>query len=180
MRDIAATHQGGSDWLVVLCVGRQRGETEDLVDLRMKLRVDRAMLIRFSNCPKYHEREGFSRYNVISDRYFLADAVLVGLKGKRRTVAYSAHALQHPRWLLYWAGRHPPSKPVWHQICAENRLAACLAVSFLWRSNLSKSEQLRVLLEDRGRRHAADTSTFSSRSFFRLVLVLSYESQPQY
>ena len=144
--------------LLCCALGRRRDENlDDLVDLRMGVRVDReGMLMKdFQTARDILYANGKPGANTISQRFYLADAVfLVGLEGEDEDQLYTLlHALQHPRWLLYLGRRaFPPSKPVWLPdglrlgIDLQRALAdypfLCSAATY------QKSEQLRVLLED--------------------------------
>ena len=144
--------------LLCCALGWRRDENlDDLVDLRMGVRVDReGMLMKDFQTARdilyANEKPGA---NTISQRFYLADAVfLVGLEGEDEDQLHTLlHALQHPRWLLYLGRRaFPPSKPVWLPdglrlgIDLQRALAdypfLCSAATY------QKSEQLRVLLED--------------------------------
>ncbi|NMC29668.1 MAG: type I-E CRISPR-associated protein Cas5/CasD [Pelolinea sp.] len=172
--------------LLCCALGRQRSENlEDLVDLRMGVRVDReGMLMKdFQTARNIMNAKGSPDTNVISDRYFLADAVfLVGLEGKNEEQLHTLlHALQHPRWLLYLGRRaFPPSKPVWLpdglRLGIDLQRALAEYPFLCGEATYQKSEQLRVLLEDPqgGVTQRDIPQPFSSRSFSpRSVLVLS-------
>lgn len=172
--------------LLCCALGRRRDENlDDLVDLRMGVRVDReGMLMKdFQTARSIMNAKGSPDTNVISDRYFLADAVfLVGLEGKNEEQLHVLlFALQHPRWLLYLGRRaFPPSKPVWLpnglRLGIDLQRALAEYPFLCGEATNQKSEQLRVLLEDpRGGVTLRDIpQPFSSRSFSpRSVSVLS-------
>lgn len=174
--------------LLCCALGRRRDENlEDLVDLRMGVRVDReGMLMKdYQTVRNYLKADGSieEKDSFISHRYYLSDAIfLVGLEGKNEEQLHALlHALQHPRWLLYLGRRaFPPSKPVWLpdglRLGIDLQRALAEYPFLCGEATYQKSGQLRVLLEDPqgGVTQRDIPQPFSSRSFSpRSVSVLS-------
>lgn len=104
--------------MVAAALGRERTEPmDDLACLRMGVRVDRegTVLKDFQTAQKVRRADGSGTQDtVVSNRYFLADAVfLVGLEGDDELVARIQAALLAPRWPLFLGRRaNPPGDPV--------------------------------------------------------------------
>ena len=105
--------------LLCCALGRQRNEPlDDLLDLKMGVRVDQEghLLKDFQTARNIMNAAGKSDANVISDRFYLCDAIfLVGLESDDSDLLIRLQeALKHPAWLLYLGRRaFPPAKPVW-------------------------------------------------------------------
>lgn len=130
--------RSGVTGLICAALGRDRSEpVDDLNALRFGVRVDvEGTLLR-----DYHTAQGFLKANrpppgelasvathadllallskreetIISNRYYLCDAVfLVGFEGERTLVEQIHAALRSPRWPLY-LGRKScvPGRPIW-------------------------------------------------------------------
>ncbi len=113
--------------LLCAALGRPRSEpVEDLVNLRMGVRVEREGVMR----SDYHTTGGTHRQDdrygvagpgggvrsgaVLSNRYYLADAeFLVGLEGGPNLLQELDRALKRPRWQLSLGRKaFPPGVPV--------------------------------------------------------------------
>lgn len=110
--------------LLCAALGRERtAQLDDLVALRMGVRVDRPGIVRTDyhtaggNYPKVNARGhiiGRERNALISPRTFLADSsFLVGLEGDTRYLRHLDAALARPVWQLF-LGRKAfvPSRPI--------------------------------------------------------------------
>jgi CRISPR system Cascade subunit CasD len=105
--------------LICAALGRSRdAEISDLAALRMGVRVDREGILQkdFQVAQDIYQASGAKiEPTVISDRYYLADAVfLVGLEGPCELLEEIHAALKSPHWTLYLGRKaFPPGKPVW-------------------------------------------------------------------
>lgn len=112
--------------LLCAALGRPRSDPlDDLVDLRMGVRVDREGIMRmdFQTAGGAHRigedygvptADGTSKRTVTSQRYYLADAdFLVGLEGDERLLKKLDRALASPKWPLYLGRKsYVPSSPI--------------------------------------------------------------------
>lgn len=103
-------------------LGRPRNaDIRDLADLRMAVRIDREGTMQrdfhTAGVDGYMKiGGGIERGSVmLSDRYYLADAVfLVGVEGDRRLLEQVHHALQQPVFPLFLGRKaFPPARPLW-------------------------------------------------------------------
>lgn len=112
----------------LLCAALGRPRTEpvaDLAALRMGVRVDREghILRDFHTAGQGGLQKGFvpasgkgvSKSTIISNRYYLADAVfLVGLEGERPFLQTVQNGLANPHWMLFLGRKAcPPARPVY-------------------------------------------------------------------
>lgn len=103
--------------LIASALGRDRKDSvADLVSLRMGVRVDQEGLLKkdFQTAQQVAVASGGTPSNLISTRYYLADAVfLVGLEGAFDLLTQISHALKKPKRPLF-LGRKAfvPSIPV--------------------------------------------------------------------
>ena len=105
--------------LLCAALGRDRTESvEDLAELRMGIRVDKAGSVQmdFHTANEVLKAGGGIKNTEISRRYYLADAAfLVGLESDGFALLKELHAaLQNPKWMLF-LGRKAfvPSPPVY-------------------------------------------------------------------
>jgi CRISPR system Cascade subunit CasD len=109
--------------LLAAALGRSRGEDlSDLDALTMSVRIDKPGVV----VRDYHTAGGGhadrvvtangarSEFGVVSNRYYLADAVfVVALSGEQELITEIAHALTAPRWPLALGRRAcPPELPL--------------------------------------------------------------------
>lgn len=176
--------------LLCCALGRHREEPlNDLTRLRMGIRVDQEGLLMkdFQTARNIMYANGEPGANIISDRFYLADAVfLVGLESEDHSFLTTLwNALQHPKWLLYMGRRaFPPSKPVWlrnglrHNEDLQNALMNYPYLS--GEEAYQCSDQLRFLMEDPlGSITQQDSPiTFESRSFCLRSQSVHYFTKP--
>ena len=163
--------------LLCCALGRHRNEPfDDLASLKMGTRVDREgrVLKDFQTARNIMYASGKSDANVISDRFYLCDAIfLVGLESEDSDLLLRLQeALKHPAWLLYLGRRaFPPDKPVWLRDGMrkdENLENALRNFPFLGNEHAYQEiETLRFILEDSaGSMLQQDTPlAFEPRSF---------------
>lgn len=105
--------------LLAAALGRDRSEdVSDLTILRMGVRVDREGILKYDyqTAKNVITAEGKPGRDVVSRRYYLADAVfLVGLEGDDRPFLEAVHkALLNPKWPLFLGRKgYVPSPPVY-------------------------------------------------------------------
>lgn len=145
--------------LLCAALGRSRDDPlDDLASLRMGVRVDQegTVMKDFQTARNILNSVGKSGANVISDRYYLADAAfLVGLESNDSELLLRLQlALQKPRWLLFLGRRaFPPTGPVWlpdglrHDETLEEALRNYPYL--LDKQRLERTGRLRMLVEDR-------------------------------
>lgn len=99
-----------------------RGRIAELAGLRMAVRVDREGIVErdYQVTTDVPTTKGAGHRNVVSHRYYLADALfLVLLQGERVFLERVAAAVCHPRWPLFFGRKaHVPASPL---ILAESR-----------------------------------------------------------
>jgi CRISPR system Cascade subunit CasD len=176
--------------LLCCALGRRRDENlDDLVGLRMGVRVDRegVLMKDFQTARNIMNAVGSPGTNIISDRFYLADAAfLVGLEGEDHSfLTILWNALQHPKWLLYLGRRaFPPSKPVWlpDGLQRNHDLESALRkYPFLCDEKaFQRAEQLRIFIEDpTGSITQWDHPlAFASRTFHPRSQTVHYVSKP--
>jgi len=176
--------------LLCCALGRHRDEPlNDLTSLRMGIRIDQegVLMKDFQTARNIMNAIGSPGTNIISDRFYLADAVfLVGLEGDDEAfLTLLFKALQHPHWLLYLGRRaFPPSKPAWlpDSLQLSCDLESSLkAYPFLGKEkSFQKVEKLRLLLEDvDGSVSQWDNPlSFASRTFQPRAQSISFIEKP--
>lgn len=102
----------------MLCaaLGRDRNEpVDDLAALKMAVRVDREGKLEkdFQTAQDVAVASGGSPQNLLSNRYYLADAAfLVGLEGPVELLEKLYEALEHPVWPMFLGRKsYVPSNP---------------------------------------------------------------------
>lgn len=177
--------------LLCCALGRHRSESlDDFASLRMGVRVDREGIVMkdFQTARNILKASGKTDGNVISDRFYLADAAfLVGLESDDEVLLERLQtALQHPKWLLYLGRRaFPPTKPVWlkNGIRKDESLEFALKHFhyLLDQKMLEKVEKLRVVLEDsNGSIVQQDMPiSFQNREFVQRIQAVDYIDKPQ-
>jgi CRISPR system Cascade subunit CasD len=102
----------------MLCaaLGRDRNEpVDDLAKLTMAVRVDREGKLEkdFQTAQDVAVASGGTTQNLLSNRYFLADAAfLVGLEGPIEQLEKLCNALENPVWPMFLGRKsYVPSKP---------------------------------------------------------------------
>jgi len=103
--------------LIASALGRDRKDSVvDLASLRMGVRVDQEGILKkdFQTVQQVAVASGGTPSNLISTRYYLADAVfLVGLEGGLDLLTQISHALKKPRRPLFFGRKSfVPSRPV--------------------------------------------------------------------
>jgi CRISPR system Cascade subunit CasD len=176
--------------LLCCALGRQRDEPlEDLLNLIMGVRIDQEgqLLKDFQTARNIMNAAGKTDANVISDRFYLCDAIfLVGLESEdRQLLSKLWEAVHHPQWLLYLGRRaFPPAKPVWLRDGlrqSETLIEALTQYPFLGNEKAyQQTDQLRGVLEDaQGSISQQDTPLeFKSRSFALRNQSLHYFPKP--
>jgi CRISPR system Cascade subunit CasD len=164
--------------LICAAMGRPReASLEDLIALRMGVRVDREGALR----RDYHIAQDVlaakgkgTKDSVVSNRYYLTNAAfLVGLESENLPLLNQIHlALQHPVWAIF-LGRKAfvPSAPVWLMdgICAGRPLEEALQsygwiVS--WKEGRAPSELLMIIEDPDGEQARPDVPlSFAERRF---------------
>jgi CRISPR system Cascade subunit CasD len=104
--------------LLAASQGRPRAaEIDDLVALRMGVRVDRegTLLRDYHTAQNVYRAKGGIKPTELSTRYYLGDACfLVGLEGEPSLLAALHAALRDPVWALFLGRRaFPPGEPIW-------------------------------------------------------------------
>lgn len=142
--------------LLCAALGRPRTATiDDLVTLRMGVRIDQAGVIRrdFHTAGMggvYKVSGGVKTDLVISNRYYLADAkFLVGLEGDATLLTELQAALQHPVWTLF-LGRKAfiPAERIWLPDGLQPTNLIDTLSRYPWLGSGSQPEYLRVLVDD--------------------------------
>lgn len=99
-----------------------RKRIADLADLRMAVRVEREGIVErdYQVTTDVPTTKGTGHRNVVSHRYYLADALfLVLLEGERVFLERVADAVRHPQWPLFFGRKaHVPASPL---ILSEDR-----------------------------------------------------------
>ncbi|WP_328806969.1 type I-E CRISPR-associated protein Cas5/CasD [Nocardiopsis coralli] len=100
-----------------LGIGRtDKPEIKQLADLHMAVRVEREGIVErdYQVSTDVPTTKGTGHRNVVSHRYYLADALfLVLLQGERALLERVAEAVQHPRWPLFFGRKaHVPASPL--------------------------------------------------------------------
>lgn len=105
--------------LLAAALGVQRHDDEavaDLARLRMGVRVDREGIIErdYHTTQNVPNTEGKGHRNVVSNRYYLADALfLVVLEGDPALLSELHGAVQRPRWPLFFGRKaFVPARPL--------------------------------------------------------------------
>jgi len=188
--------KSGVTGLLAAALGRSRdAPLEDLAALRMGVRVDREgrLMVDFHSAQKVVNAAGkVLRNAVISNRYYLADAVfLVGLETENiELLQQIQYALQRPKWLLFLGRRaFPPAVPLWFPNgLHESRGLIHALENFPWLIAVPKSEyqrrllpeKLRMIVEDQGgpmMRMDLPTS-FAERTFTANRFLVRYCQKP--
>jgi len=145
--------------LLCAALGRRRDEPlEDLVALRMAVRVDREGILQrdFHTAKDVLKASGGIKDTEVSTRYYLADArFLVGLESGDLHLLQQLHAaLRDPRWPLFLGRRaFVPGKPVWlaDGLRPHEPLLGCLT-AYPWvackREAARRPDQLRLVVQD--------------------------------
>lgn len=182
--------RSGITGLLCAALGRGRNESlEDLAVLRMGIRVDQEgkLLRDFQTAQNVLTASGKPGSSVISDRYYLADAVfLAGLESNDKALLTRLQgALQKPQWLLFLGRRaFPPASPVWLPDGLRHNESLEAALSnypyLLDKKRLEKAEQLRIQLEDRhGSIIQEDMPlSFEQRKFAQRIQSVRYIDKP--
>lgn len=118
--------------LICAAMGKSReSDISDLRELRMGVRVEREGTFEkdFQIARDILTADGGKAdKTVISNRYYLADAVfLVGLEGDKETLSCIQDALINPKWSLYLGRKaFPPGKQVYLEdgLCEQSLLTA--------------------------------------------------------
>jgi CRISPR system Cascade subunit CasD len=167
--------------LICAALGKPRQEKADdglpalaeLAALKMAVRADRPGSVRLDYHTAGGTRSTSEEYGVVradgsglgpvvSRRYFLADAeFLVGLEGPSELLRTIAHALEAPRWHLFFGRKsHVPSAPLllpasapwragWREDSLEQALRECPWLGELDRPGRGpRPEQLRIVIDD--------------------------------
>ena len=145
--------------LICAAMGRSRQEpVDDLAGLKMGVRVDREGRLSWDYQIAQNVLQsnlGGKKDSIPSTRYYLADAVfLVGLEGETELLQKIHHALQHPKWQLFFGRKaFPPAQPIWLQdgIREGEELSEVLK-TYPWLVHPDKTRNrpstLRLILED--------------------------------
>lgn len=141
--------------LLCAALGRPRDAAlDDLAALRMAVRVDREgrMAMDYHTAQNVYVASGSKPRNVVSQRYYLADAAfLAGLEGDLALLRGLHQALRNPVWPLY-LGRKAfvPAAPVWlpDGLREDEALPAALA-AYPWLGRGRPPERLRAVWDDR-------------------------------
>lgn len=111
--------------LLGAALGVERTDREriaDLAGLRMAVRVEREGIVErdYQVTTDVPTTKGTGHRNVVSHRYYLADALfLVLLEGEREYLEQVAGAVRHPQWPLFFGRKaHVPASPL---ILSEDR-----------------------------------------------------------
>ena len=112
--------------LLCAALGRPRTEpVDDLASLAMGVRIDREgqILRDYHTAGQGGLQKGFlkavgkgvSKSTIISNRYYLADALfLVGLSGDKHLLQTLHNALANPHWMLFLGRKAcPPARPIY-------------------------------------------------------------------
>lgn len=183
--------RSGITGLLCSALGRGRdAQLDDLAALRMGTRVDQegTVMKDFQTARNIFTFGGKSGANVISDRYYLADAVfLVGLESADTALLIRLQkALQKPQWLLFLGRRaFPPASPVW--LLDSLRHGESLEVALrtypylLDEKRLQKAGQLRTVMEDpAGSIVQQDMPlSFERREFVQRIQRVGYVEKPK-
>jgi CRISPR system Cascade subunit CasD len=140
--------------LIAAALGRPKSaHIEDVASLRMGVRVDQPGIVDydFQVIQDALRRRG-GHTNVISNRYYLADAsFLVGLEGEAAFLRRLNRALHNPRWPLFLGRRRfVPSEPVCLPDGLQNALLldALGAYPWLGRVDALRPARLRLIYDD--------------------------------
>ncbi len=155
--------------LLCAAIGRPRtAPLDDLVRLKMGVRVDREgqILRDFHTAGQGGLHKGFlkadgkghSKGTIISNRYYLADALfLVGLTGDGQLLQTIHNALFHPHWMLFLGRKAcPPARPVYLPDGLQDKSLHNALKAYPWLGQNKKTHQelkdsdqrLRLVLED--------------------------------
>ncbi|RMH01263.1 MAG: type I-E CRISPR-associated protein Cas5/CasD [Chloroflexi bacterium] len=157
--------------LLCAALGRPRHEpVDDLAALRLGVRVDREgqILRDFHTAGQgglvkgflRADGKGISKGTIISNRYYLADAMfLVGLEGKEDEMPLLQtlqNALSNPRWMLFLGRKAcPPARPVYLKDGLQDKPLREALEEYPWLGPDEKYEtffkekrSLRLVLED--------------------------------
>jgi CRISPR system Cascade subunit CasD len=155
--------------LLCAALGRPRTEpVDDLARLKMGVRVDQEgqILRDFHTAGQGGLQKGFLKADgkgldkdtIISNRYYLADAMfLVGLEGDKLLLQTLHAALANPRWLLFLGRKAcPPARPVYLPDGLQNKPLRDALEQYPWlggdkgkyRQLIAGGKRLRLVLED--------------------------------
>lgn len=175
--------------LVCAALGRPReARLEDLVQLRMGVRIDRPGVKKSDYHIVQHVlmADGKGTKNIVTERSYLSDAAfLVGLEGPVELLESIQHALQHPVWTLY-LGRKAfiPAWPVWmpdglrRQQTLRQALSDCGWLVY-WPPARQPRQVLCVWEDEQGNQSRNDVPvSFAERTFISRRISTSLEEAP--